>query len=166
MGQFDKAQQVYEILLEQKSDESGINIVKVNMKKQLNSMQNQFKSTKKIRSSNDFDLAKLYNNMGVSFLSMGEYEKAMSYYTKAFQIQEQFLPPNHPYLAMPYGNIALMCRLMRDYLNASSFLEKTIQIQERSLPSNYPDLAATYDNMSLLYKKMIMCGKKSKNSSL
>ena len=39
---------------------------------------------------------------------MGEYSKALSYYEKSLEIQQQSLPPNHPDLAASYMGIGIV----------------------------------------------------------
>ena len=69
---------------------------------------------------------------------MGEYSKALSYYEKALEIQQQSLPPNHPDLAEFYNNIGSVYDSMGEYSKALLSYEKALEIQQQSLPPNHP----------------------------
>ena len=45
------------------------------------------------------DLATFYNNIGITYWSMGRYEEALEYQQKALAIQEEVLDAKHPDLA-------------------------------------------------------------------
>jgi tetratricopeptide (TPR) repeat protein len=83
MGQSDKAQQVYEVLLEQ--------------------------------ASSDSDEAYIYSQLGAAKDDQGEYKEAITFYEQALEINQKFLPPNHPSLATSYNNIGLVYDKMGDY---------------------------------------------------
>jgi preprotein translocase subunit SecA/nephrocystin-3 len=164
MGQSEKAQQVYEILLKQATEESAKAPI-----------YNQLGSTKKdqgeyqeaitfyeksieieeksipLRHQN---LANSYNNIGLVYDSMGDYSKALSSYEKALAIKQQSLPPNHPSLGSSYNNIGNVYSKMGDYSKALSSHEKALEIRQQSLPPNHPDLGASYNNIGIVYRKM------------
>jgi tetratricopeptide (TPR) repeat protein len=122
LSQFDKAELLYNVLLEQISDES--------------------------------EKALYYNKLGCVKDNQGQYGKAISYYRKGLEIQQNSLPPTHPDLANSYNNIGEVYRNMGEYSTALSFYEKTRAILEETLPADHPDLATSYNNIGLVYKKM------------
>ncbi|CAF1422373.1 unnamed protein product [Adineta steineri] len=164
MGQFNKAQEVYEVLLHQTTDES----VKAPIYGQLGSIKaNQgeyqealtyFEKTlaiyQKILPSNHLSLASTYICIGVVYMHMSDYPKALSYYEKTLAIQQQSLPSNHPDLGMSYNNIGNVYVKMADYSKALSYYEKDLAIQQQSLPSNHPDLGVSYSNIGSVYLNM------------
>jgi tetratricopeptide (TPR) repeat protein len=164
MGQSEKAQQVYEILLEQATEESA----KAPIYHQLGLIKNRqgeyqeaitfyekaLEIHKKSLPSNDPYLAKSYNNIGLVYLKLGDYSKALSSHEKALGIQQQSLPPNHPSLGMSHNNIGAVYYNMGDYSKALSYYEKDLEISQKSLPPNHPDLGASYNNIGLVYRKM------------
>jgi tetratricopeptide (TPR) repeat protein len=164
LGQPGKAQQVYEVLLEQATNE----IKKGDIYHQLGCAkyergeyeeaitfyEKSLEIYKKTLPPNHPNLAKCYGNIGLVYYSMGEYSKALSYYEKDLEISQQSLPSNHPDLAASYMNIGSVYYSMGEYSKALSYYEKALQIKQQSLPSNHPDLAASYMSIGLVCYSM------------
>jgi tetratricopeptide (TPR) repeat protein len=164
MGQFQKAQQVYENMLEQSTDESE----KGNIYCELGSIKREqgeyqeaitfYEKSLEIYTKtlppNHLSLAVSYNNIGNVYENMGDYPKALSSHEKALEIQQQSLPSNHPDLGASYNNIGMVYDNMGDYPKALSSHEKALEIQQQSLPSNHPDLGASFNNIGMVYDNM------------
>ncbi|CAF1283859.1 unnamed protein product [Adineta steineri] len=161
MGQFNKAQEVFEVLLHQTTDESDkspmydqLGSIKLNQGEYQEALTYYEKSLaidQKTLPSYHLNLAHSYNNIGVVYDNMSDYPKALSYYEKALAIQQQSLPYNHPDLGMSYNNIGLVYQSLGDYPKALSSHEKAVAIQQQSLPHNHPDLGASYNNIGMVY---------------
>jgi tetratricopeptide (TPR) repeat protein len=164
MGQFDKAQEVYEVLLEQTTDESEkgpiyhqLGCVKDGQGEYQEAITFYEKALAIQQQSlppNHPDLASSYNNIGMVHSTMGHYPKALSYYEKDLAIGNQSLPPNHPHLASSYNNIGNVYGSMGDFPKALSYYEKALAIKQQSLPTNHPDLAQSYNNIGIVYRHM------------
>jgi tetratricopeptide (TPR) repeat protein len=164
MGQSGKAQELYEVLLEQTKNESEkeliyhqLGCVKVDQGEYQEAITFYGKSLAIKQQSlppNHPDLASSYNNIGNVYYNMGDYPKALSSHEKNLAIKQQSLPPNHPDLASSYLNIGLVCNNMGEYPKALSSHEKAIAIQQKSLPPNHPDLSMSYNNIGLVYSRM------------
>ena len=164
MGQPERAQQVYTILLEQESEESA----KAPIYHQLGAIKDELKEyseaiafyekdleiSKKTLSPNHPDLAISYNNLGNVYACMGNYSKALTCYEETLAIKQRSLPPNHPDLAMSYNNIGNVYAQTGDDRKALSSHEKAHTILQKSLPTNHPDLATSHYNIGLLYERM------------
>ena len=163
MNQPSKAQEVYEILLEQNTDESEKGRIYHKLgrthdrqgfykeaiifyAKSLTIQQQSFPS-------NHPDLATSYNNIGLMYSKMGNYAKALSHYEKALAIWQQSLPQDQLDLATSYNNIGTVDDNIGDYAKALSFHEKALAIRQQSLPSDDPDLATSYNNIGSVYSK-------------
>ena len=165
MGQFEKSQQVYEVLLEQATNESEKAVIYYQIasakddqgeyKEAITFYEKALEIDKKTLSPNDPELAKTYNSIGSVYYNMGEYSKGLSYYEKALVIKQQSLPSNHPSLAMSYNNIGIVYYNMGEYLKALSSYEKALEIKQQSLPSNHPSLASSYNNIGNVYQNMV-----------
>jgi tetratricopeptide (TPR) repeat protein len=161
VGQFDKAEEVYEILLEEATNEGA----KALIYHQIGSVKNHqgeyeeaikffekdLEISQKILPKDHPDLISSYNNIGTVHFNMGEYSKALSQYKKCLEIRRQSLPPDHLDLAASYNNIGVMYKNMGEYSKALLSHENALAIQQRSLPPNHPDLAASYGNIGLTY---------------
>jgi tetratricopeptide (TPR) repeat protein len=164
IGQFDKAEELYHILLEQTSDESEKAIYYTQLGCTKNSQGEHEKAIMyhekgleikhKTLPPNHISLAASYNNIGLVYNSMGDHSKALSFYEKALEIQEKTLPSDHPSLGASYNNIAGVYKNMGEHSKALSFYEKDLEISQKILPPNHPDLATSYNNIGLLCDNM------------
>ncbi|CAF0915527.1 unnamed protein product [Adineta steineri] len=164
IGQFNKAEELSNVLLEQTSDArerthyyNQLGCVKNSQgdyEKAIWYYEQGLEICQKTLPSNHPDLATSYNNIGSVYHNMGEHSKALSYYEKALEIEEKTLPSNHPSLAISYSNIGSVYIKMGEYLKALSFHEKALEIRQKTLPSNHPDLATSYNNIGIVYDHM------------
>jgi tetratricopeptide (TPR) repeat protein len=164
MGQSHKAQEVYEVLLEQTTDESEkatiygqLGIIRFNQggyQEAITFYEKALTITQQSLPPNHPDLAASYNNIGLVYESMGDYPKALSSHEKALAITQQSLPTNHPDLAASYNNIGVVYDSMGDYPKALSYYEKDLAIGQQSLAPNHPDLGMSYNNIGNVYSSM------------
>jgi tetratricopeptide (TPR) repeat protein len=164
LNQFDKAEELYKVLLKQTSDESEkafyynqLGYVKDDQgdyKKAIEYYEQGLKIDQKTLPPNHPEMATSYNNIGGVYNNMGEYSKALSFYEKSVEIYQKTLPPNHPSLATSYNNIGGVYNNMREYSKALSFYEKSLEIKQKTLPPNHPSLATSYNNIGGVYDDM------------
>jgi hypothetical protein len=115
MGHTNKAEEIYQILVEQITNESEkapiyhqLGCAKADQgehKEAITFYEKAVEIDKKILPPNHPDLAMSYNNIGSVYDSMGEYSKAFSFHTKALEIRQKSFPSNHPHLTGSYNNI-------------------------------------------------------------
>ncbi|CAF0725879.1 unnamed protein product [Adineta steineri] len=161
IGQLNKAEELYNVLLEQTSDESKkaiycnqLGYIKLGCGDHKNAIwyyEQGLQIQEKTLSSNHPEFTTSYNNIGSVYNEMGEYSKALSIYEEVLEIQQKRLPSTHPDLAISYNNIGGVYHNMGEYTKALSFYEKVIQIRQKNLPSNHPDLAQSYNNIGGVY---------------
>ncbi|CAF4465040.1 unnamed protein product, partial [Adineta steineri] len=112
MGQSIKAQEVYETLLHQATNESDkatiyyqLGRIKRNQGEYQEAL-SYYEKALAIRQqslpSEHPDLGGSYNNIGLVYHNIGDYPKALSYYEKSLAIRLQSLPSNHPDLGASY----------------------------------------------------------------
>ncbi|CAF4914714.1 unnamed protein product [Rotaria sp. Silwood1] len=154
LRQSDKAQEVYDILLNQATTDRDKAYHYHMLGMALSSYQKALKIRQKNFPSTHPDLAVSYNNIGSVYDHMGDYSKALSSHKKALEIRQKNLPSNHPDLAQSYNNIGLVYDNMRDYSNALSSLQKALEIQQQTLPPNHLDLATSYNNIGSVYDNL------------
>ncbi|CAF4068607.1 unnamed protein product [Adineta steineri] len=161
IGQFNKAEELYNVLLDQTSDE-GEKAIYHHQLGSVHSSQGDYEKAiwyfeqgleilQKTLPSDHPDLAISNGNIGLVYYNMGKYSKALLYYEKALEIQLKTLPSNHRHLATSYNNIGCTYDNIGEYSKALSYYEKALEIREKSLPSNHPSLAALYNNIGLMY---------------
>ena len=164
LGQYVKAEQVYQTLLDQPSEELDkayydhqlgcIQYKQGNYPKAIVYFTNSLEIRKRILSSDHPYLATSYNSIGGAHYSNGNYAKALSFYEQSLEIRQRCLPAHHPSLATSYNNIAILSSQMGEHSKALSFYEEMIEIEERTLPPTHPDLATSYNNVGGLYNDM------------
>ena len=164
IGQFDKAEEVYKILLGQATSErakahhyNNIGIAKSRKgehEKALYYFEKGLAIEQNILPSNHPSLATSYNNIGEVYRGMHKYSKALIYYHKDLEISLKALPSDHQHLAVLYNNIGLVCDKMNEYSKALMFFEKALKIKEKILPPYHPSFATTYSNIGGVYCSM------------
>ncbi|CAF3031171.1 unnamed protein product [Rotaria socialis] len=164
LGENDKAEQVYTMLLERTSNESdqadyyhALGLMKENLGQYNQAIEFYERArdiSEKTLPPNHPDLANSYNNIGNVYSDMGEYSKALSSHERALEIRNIALPPNHPDVANSYNNIASLYNSMGEYSKALVFLERTLGIFEKSLAPNHPQIALVKRNMEKVKKKI------------
>ncbi len=160
MGRFDKAEEIFHILLEDtfKNDEKihsslyfhlgEIKCNKGDYKQALEFYQKSLEIRQKYLDSNPSDLVNNYNSIGLMHDKMGEYSKALEFYLKSLEIGEKSLPSDQIDLAETCNRIgAAYCHIGED-TKALEFHQKSLQICLKSFPSNYSDLANTGSNIA------------------
>jgi tetratricopeptide (TPR) repeat protein len=162
LGEFEKARELYETLLQQTAVEKEKGILfhhlgyietqQGNYEQALQLYEKSLQINRKIYSSNHLDFATSYNNIGMVYNSMGEYSKALSHYQKALEIRSKSLSPYHPDLASLYHNIGMVYDRMGEYSKALSDYEKALEIEQKTLPPNHPSVAISYGNIGLVYQ--------------
>lgn len=164
LGYSAKAQQIYEILLNETTDDcekasiyNQLGKAKYDQGKYQEAITFYEKSLEidqqTLRPQHP-DLAYSYGEIGNVYFSMGEYAKARSSHEKALQIRQKSLPPNHPDLASSYNNLGEVFRSMGEYPRSFSFYEKSLEIKQQSLPPNHPNLGSSYNNIGNVYYDM------------
>ncbi|CAF3826710.1 unnamed protein product [Rotaria sp. Silwood1] len=163
-GQYDKAQQMYDIIITKISDdiEKGFLYYQLGLIKfhhgeyiEANSYYHlSLEILQKILSSEHIDVAACNNEIGLVYEKMGEYLKALSYLKIALEIYEKNLSINDPLLAIFNKNIARVYFLNDDYSKSLLHYEKTIEIYENNFSSNHSDIATSYKNIASVLEKM------------
>jgi tetratricopeptide (TPR) repeat protein len=163
VAQFDKAQQVFDIILNHTTDEREkgeiyyyLGWIKTDQGKYTEAFSYYEKALEiqqKTLPTNHLKLA-TYNNIGEVYRNMGEYSKALSYYEKSLEIKQKTLPANHPLLATPYNNIGLVYHRMSEYSKALSYYECALNILQGSLPPNHPHVRGLKENIQIVKTRL------------
>jgi tetratricopeptide (TPR) repeat protein len=164
LGEFNQAEELYNILLEQTSDEreQGFLFYQLgwlkdnqgNYAKAIELYEKSIEINKETLSENHPDLATSYNNLGLVYDNLGKHFEALSYYERALAIYQISSPIDHRSLAASYNNIGSVYDIMNEYSQALSHYSKALEIYQKNLPANHPDLAKSYKNTGLVYNKM------------
>ena len=164
VGQSNKAEELYDTLLEQTSNHTDrawyhhqlgtIKYQQGDYKEALSFYERALQVFQKIFPADHPQLASSYSNIASVYKNTGKYSQALSFYERAFEILRRSLPANHTYLAISYNNIASVYDNRGEYAKALSFYERALEILRESLPANHPHLAISASNIGLVYQNM------------
>ncbi|CAF1518823.1 unnamed protein product [Adineta steineri] len=164
IGQFNKAEELYNVLLDQTSDE-GEKAIYYHQLGSVHSNQGDYEKAicyyeqgleiqQKTLPSDHRDLAISNNSIGLVYYDMGKYSEALSYYEKAREIRQKTLPSDLLDLATLYNNIGCAYNNIGEYSKALPYHRKALKIREKFLPANHPKLAISHNNIGLVYANM------------
>jgi tetratricopeptide (TPR) repeat protein len=162
MGQFDKAEQIYENILEKTSSNDNEQLAYIyhqlgcvhNEKNNLDQAFQYFQQSLDIKAKylpeeyNDPQLADTYSNLGSIYHAQGKLDDALDYFNRALQTKDQRI------LASIYNNIGMVLKRQEQFSNALEYFEKSLEIDLNSLPPTHPDLATTYSNIGRVYSTL------------
>lgn len=166
MKHFDKAEDVYQMVLRSASDADSKTLPYIyNQLGRIKDKQQAFTEAlgyhqkaldiqQKYFSSNHLELTHTYNHFGSVYNNMGEYAKALDFYGKTLEIQQDLLPPNHQQFMTTYKNFGSVYQNMQEYSQALEFYQKVLHIQEKSLESDHGDFISTYHSIASLHHNM------------
>ncbi|CAF1490325.1 unnamed protein product [Adineta steineri] len=165
IGQFNKAEEFYNVLLEQTSDEgekalyySQLGSVHYNQgdyEKAIWYYEQGLEIRQKTLPSNHPDLATSYNNIGTVYNSTGENSKALSFSEKALNIQQKTLPSNHADIATSFNNIGGVYHNMGEYSKALLYYERALKIWRFVLSPSHPYIKNLKETFELVRKRII-----------
>ncbi|MGC8696501.1 MAG: tetratricopeptide repeat protein, partial [Conexivisphaera sp.] len=110
------------------------------------------------RGDNEEILAGIYNNLGVAYDDVHEFQRAIEYFQRAISIYEPLSRDNPAYLpdlATSYNNLGIAYRNAHEFQRAIEYFQRAISIYEplsRDNPAYLPDLAASYNNLGVAYR--------------
>jgi tetratricopeptide (TPR) repeat protein len=169
LGHYDKAEELYQILLKQANTESKkahifnyLGRIKEQQGMYMESLvyhEKVIEICRTILPPDHLDLAASYNNVGLVYDNMGEYSQALFSHKKALEIKQKTLSPNHSDLASTCNNIGSVYFKMGKYSKALLYYEKALDIVQENFPANHPHLATSYSNIGLVYNMMGEYGK-------
>ena len=98
--------------------------------------------------------ARSYNNIGIVYANLGDYDKALEYLFKALEIKKDVLGENKSDTASSYNNIGVVYRNLGEYDKALEYYFKALEIEKEVLGENHPDTASSYNNIGVVYKNL------------
>jgi tetratricopeptide (TPR) repeat protein len=164
LGEFKKAEEVFENLRKHTSDELEeghiyyqLGHIKDNLgdhKKALEFYKKVLKIYLEKLHPDHPNIATCYNNIGLVYDNANDHKQALPYYEKALEIYRKTLSENHPNIATCSNSIGMIYNTMGDYQKALSCCKKAREIFERELSEIHPLVATSYNNIGLIYANM------------
>ncbi|CAF0912486.1 unnamed protein product [Adineta steineri] len=164
IGQFNKAEELCNVLLVQTSDEGekahyyhqlgSVHSNQGDYKKAISYYEQALEISENILPSNHPDLASSYNSIGNVHNQMADYSKALSFYEKALEIYQKTLPSHYPLLATSYNNIALVYINMGEYSKALAYLEHALDIRQNALTPTHLDIKSVKEIIQIVKNRL------------
>jgi len=102
-------------------------------------------------------LAKVYNLLGLVYWNLSDYQKALEYYSKALQINEEIGKKDG--IATNLGNIGIVYQNLSDYPKAIEYFSKALHINDEigykiGTARNLGNIGVVYSNLSDYLKSL------------
>ncbi|CAF1129348.1 unnamed protein product [Adineta ricciae] len=162
LGQYTKAESLYQILLNENPNEHErahihcqLGLSKYHQGKYSEAISLFEKSLDLSRhtSSDERNVAECYNGMGLVHCKQADYSRALRYYKRALEKRKNILSINHSDISELYNNIAYVYQQLGEHDAAIDSYNKAFDIYQKNLPPNHPDFAAYYNNVGLICLK-------------
>jgi tetratricopeptide (TPR) repeat protein len=93
----------------------------------------------------------ILNNLGLIYTDKQNFQKAITYFINALNINEEIFGLESPNVSMIYNNIGALYEETRDYDKALFYYFKDLNTQEKAYGPNNPSTAISYNNVGLIY---------------
>jgi tetratricopeptide (TPR) repeat protein len=165
MGEFNKAEEIYTLLLETTSDDvrelaflhHQLGYIH-DQKGDLSNALSHYKKSLNINlinmSSDDPFLSPTYSSIGIVLKKQGDLQGALEQFQHALNIDTHVLEPDQLQIATRHNNIGAVLKDQKKYTEALGSYQRALEIQRNQLPSRSPILATTYNNIGLVYSSM------------
>ena len=99
-------------------------------------------------------LSKSYNSIGLCYLNLQDYNKALFYFQRAISILEKVLGREVPDYAVCSSNIGLCLFYLGDYSKALEYHLNALKIREKVFGKDHPDYVANLSNIGDCYREL------------
>lgn len=105
------------------------------------------------KTEKNFELAKVYHNLGIIYHYRGNYSKAVELYTKYEATLNNLDIKNHPSLGSTLMNMGDAYKRLGKFEESLFTLKKSIKLFEQVYGENHLKTAQAYENVGILYKE-------------
>lgn len=92
------------------------------------------------------------NNMAFAYCRMGDFERALEHFERAFETAVKIKGQDHPDVGEICNNVAIASCRLEKFSKALEYFDKTLLIQSKSLGPKHPDVGVTLGRMYSIYK--------------
>jgi tetratricopeptide (TPR) repeat protein len=169
MGQFNKALEIYQELLQNIDHNNEVEKAflhnqlgyvwkqKENLKEAFSHYKESIKISRAYMSETDPRLSSTYSNIGGILKKLGDPNEALKWYELVLKIDLAAPKPNQLEIAIDHNNIGSVLDDLGKYADALKSYEQALDIKLSHLPPHHPSLASTYSNIGLIHRKMGDC---------
>ncbi len=98
--------------------------------------------------------AENYYNIGLMHQSMGDYPKALSYFEKTLESDQNSRRSDDLSCAKTYNSMGVVYQSLGNYSTSLTYYEKAFELEEKILPPNHPSFSVLYNNIGEVYKSL------------
>jgi len=142
---FEETKRVVEYFVD-RIDNSADAQTAVDVREDLHYFDSVVETLKQLKIENE-TVAYLNDSLGLIYLHLGEYSKALLLLEKALTIREKVLGGEHPSTATSCNNIGGVYDDKGEYDKALEYYQKDLAISEKVLGSEHPLTATSYNNI-------------------
>ncbi|CAF3353492.1 unnamed protein product [Rotaria socialis] len=159
MGEWSKAKDIYETLLQEEEDPCIIQRLGFiahqmgDLDAALRYYQHSLSIFETLLSPNDPELATIYGNVGCVLNDKGHLEDALEQFKRTLELQSSVEKPNKLHIARTYNNIATVHDKEGRQKEALENMRNALRIFRGCLPSTHPEIAASLGNIGTIYYK-------------
>ncbi|CAF2098269.1 unnamed protein product [Rotaria magnacalcarata] len=159
MGEWSKAKDIYETLLQEEEDPCIIQQLGFiahqlgDLDEALRYYRHALSIFATLLSPNDPELATIYANVGCVLNDKGHLEDALEQFKRTLELQCSVEKPNKLHIARTYNNIATVHDKEGRQREALENMTNALRIFRRCLPSTHPEIAASLGNIGTFYYK-------------
>jgi len=99
-------------------------------------------------------LAKIQNDLGVTYGELGNHQEALKYKEKALTLRKELFGDKHPATALSYNNVGDTYVQLGKHLEALEYNEKALKIYQELFGEKNSDTANSYNNVGLIYGEL------------
>jgi serine/threonine protein kinase/tetratricopeptide (TPR) repeat protein len=100
------------------------------------------------------EYGRVLRNMGISYWSAEDFDKARAAYDEALQVYDQVLEPGHPEISYVVNSLAILNYNLGDFDAARPLFERELENLERTLGHEHQHTASLMNNLGLLLLEM------------
>jgi tetratricopeptide (TPR) repeat protein len=161
IGQFQKAEELYQVLLDQTSNMyqksifyQQIGDIKDNRGAYDDAIlfyEKALEIKENFLPEDSSELGTTYIHIGAVYMKMENFSKASWLYAKGTEILQKIIPSNLPDLTTSYIDTGRTNHQVSEHFEALLLQEKALESSQKTLRSNSPHLAASYNNIGVVY---------------
>ncbi len=96
-------------------------------------------------------IGRTYNNIGILYSDIRDFDRTINYYQKALAIFEQ--QQDHNLISAIYNNIGTIYYRQHDYTKGLDYYQRSLELKLKTLGPEHRDVALAYNNIAAIYQE-------------